>query len=323
MKNPLFVGVRIPEIGKIIPLESRIPNIAPLTLKILKSCLIYDTDERATIKQLLEDPYFHHDRWAEKFEIELKYLIDSEKEKDKELCEKTKKKKQKKIHEINKQYSKVKKDYRQPFEDMGNNNNIEKRKVSQYHLNSNAQLDDENKSFIPPIFSKNKNSKNSNGMILSNSTLSINSFNQNSSSNLMNSSQSSSVMSNMSGNMHNISNSNMNLNMNMGMSMNNPVNPMNTMNPMTMNMNMNMNMNNMANGNQNICAYINTNYTSLPPNPLLFSPQHNQLYMMKKNNHKLNGNQMLFFPKISNSNTKNKCYSGTMSNIQSYDPKIL
>lgn len=44
--------------------------------------MIYDTDSRASTSDLLNDPYFHHDKFADKYEIELRKLIDFEREKD-------------------------------------------------------------------------------------------------------------------------------------------------------------------------------------------------------------------------------------------------
>jgi len=62
-------------------------------ITIKKSCLIYDTNERATIEQLLKDPYFHHDHWATNFEVKLKQVL----EKDREQNDKIRKKKMKKV----------------------------------------------------------------------------------------------------------------------------------------------------------------------------------------------------------------------------------
>ena len=36
LKNPLFVGVRIPEIGRIISLSQRLPNISPNAMNWLQ-----------------------------------------------------------------------------------------------------------------------------------------------------------------------------------------------------------------------------------------------------------------------------------------------
>ena len=40
LKNPLFVGVRIPEIGRIISLSQRLPNISPNAMNWLQVILL-------------------------------------------------------------------------------------------------------------------------------------------------------------------------------------------------------------------------------------------------------------------------------------------
>ncbi|KAL7754453.1 hypothetical protein RI367_000434 [Sorochytrium milnesiophthora] len=80
LKNPLFVGLRLPEIGKMTPLESKVPGVSSLAFAFLKFSLIYDCDQRATAKQLLEDPYFSHDGWSTRFEAELRKTLDAERD---------------------------------------------------------------------------------------------------------------------------------------------------------------------------------------------------------------------------------------------------
>ncbi|KAJ3358472.1 Cyclin-dependent kinase-like 3 [Allomyces javanicus] len=70
LKNPLFVGLRIPDIGKLTPLEAKVTHVSPAAMAFLRSCLIYNPDERATAKQLLADPYFTADGWHARFEAE-------------------------------------------------------------------------------------------------------------------------------------------------------------------------------------------------------------------------------------------------------------
>ncbi|KAL2918578.1 hypothetical protein HK105_201979 [Polyrhizophydium stewartii] len=72
LKNPLFVGVRIPEIGKLTPLATKLPHISSLAMSWLQQTLIYDPDQRATTKQLMTHPYFQEDSFAERFEVELR-----------------------------------------------------------------------------------------------------------------------------------------------------------------------------------------------------------------------------------------------------------
>ncbi|KAI9136473.1 kinase-like domain-containing protein [Paraphysoderma sedebokerense] len=97
LKNPLFVGLRIPEIGKLTSLESKLPKISSFAMNLLKSCLIYDPEQRASVTQLLAEPYFTHDNWSERFEVELSKLAQSERAKENAVNEKLRKRKGKKV----------------------------------------------------------------------------------------------------------------------------------------------------------------------------------------------------------------------------------
>ncbi|KAJ2993686.1 Cyclin-dependent kinase-like 3 [Globomyces sp. JEL0801] len=97
LKNPLFVGVRIPEIGKITPLSSKLPNTSNLAMSWLQQTLIYDPDQRATTKELMNHAYFQDDRFADKFEPILRQTIENEKEK--EQSERLRRKRAKKFME--------------------------------------------------------------------------------------------------------------------------------------------------------------------------------------------------------------------------------
>ncbi|KAJ3246087.1 Cyclin-dependent kinase-like 3 [Chytriomyces hyalinus] len=82
LKNPLFVGVRIPEIGKLTPLEYKLPKVASDAMNWLHQSLIYDPDQRATTKQLMAHPYFQQDGFADRYESELRHVIDLERERE-------------------------------------------------------------------------------------------------------------------------------------------------------------------------------------------------------------------------------------------------
>jgi serine/threonine protein kinase len=60
-----------------------------------KCCLSYDPDDRKTTQELMEHPYFQADGWCDRFEIELKKLIESEREK--EQYDKMRRRKSKKV----------------------------------------------------------------------------------------------------------------------------------------------------------------------------------------------------------------------------------
>ncbi|OAJ42803.1 hypothetical protein BDEG_26214 [Batrachochytrium dendrobatidis JEL423] len=73
---------KIPEIGKMTPLSSKLPHISSLAMSWLQQTLIYDPDERATTKQLMAHPYFQEDNFSNRFEAEIRQVIDMEKDKD-------------------------------------------------------------------------------------------------------------------------------------------------------------------------------------------------------------------------------------------------
>jgi hypothetical protein len=56
---------------------------------------MYDPDQRATTKQLMAHPYFQGDGFTDRYEGELRHLIDMEREK--ELSDRMRKRKAKKV----------------------------------------------------------------------------------------------------------------------------------------------------------------------------------------------------------------------------------
>jgi cyclin-dependent kinase-like len=82
LHNPLFLDIRIPEIGKLLPLASKLPHVSPLAMHCIQQSLIYDPDQRATTTDLMRHAYFQHDQFAERYEVELRRIIDLEKEKE-------------------------------------------------------------------------------------------------------------------------------------------------------------------------------------------------------------------------------------------------
>ncbi|XP_071808473.1 cyclin-dependent kinase-like 4 isoform X1 [Asterias amurensis] len=78
MKNPLFVGMRLPEVRNVEPLEKRFPRLTGLSIKVMKSCLHLDPDERPTCSQLIRHEFFQKDGFHEKFPAELRIKIAKE-----------------------------------------------------------------------------------------------------------------------------------------------------------------------------------------------------------------------------------------------------
>ncbi|XP_072050562.1 cyclin-dependent kinase-like 4 [Amphiura filiformis] len=78
MKNPLFVGMRLPEAGKVEPLEKRFPQLSTLSLTVMKLALHLDPDQRPTCHQLLRNEYFKKDGFSDKFPSDLRSKIHKE-----------------------------------------------------------------------------------------------------------------------------------------------------------------------------------------------------------------------------------------------------
>lgn len=87
-KNPLFVGVRLPEIKEVEPLERRYPKLSPAVIEFAKECLKIDPDKRPSCTELLQCDLFNKDDFAERFAQELKAKI--QKERDHTLPKKSK-----------------------------------------------------------------------------------------------------------------------------------------------------------------------------------------------------------------------------------------
>ncbi|KAJ3149682.1 Cyclin-dependent kinase-like 3 [Geranomyces michiganensis] len=139
LKNPLFVGVRIPEVSKTTPLESKLPNVAADAMTWLRQCLIYDSDQRAPTRTLMSMPYFQSDGFADRFEVELRQLIEMDKER--EQNDRGRRRKQKKPHHESRNLA-SRKEARQPLEDLESN-------AKRQHADDDRQHN--NMPSIPPI----------------------------------------------------------------------------------------------------------------------------------------------------------------------------
>ncbi|NXU98466.1 CDKL2 protein, partial [Cettia cetti] len=74
-KNPLFAGVKLPEVRELESLEKRYPKIPPAALDLAKECLQIDPDKRPSCAKLLRGDFFNKDGFAERFTQELKQKI--------------------------------------------------------------------------------------------------------------------------------------------------------------------------------------------------------------------------------------------------------
>ncbi|XP_041615241.1 cyclin-dependent kinase-like 2 isoform X2 [Vulpes lagopus] len=71
-KNPVFAGVRLPEIKEIEPLERRYPKLSEVVIDLAKKCLHIDPDKRPFCAELLHHDFFHMDGFAERVDDKTK-----------------------------------------------------------------------------------------------------------------------------------------------------------------------------------------------------------------------------------------------------------
>ncbi|NWV97852.1 CDKL2 protein, partial [Machaerirhynchus nigripectus] len=74
-KNPLFAGMKLPEVKELESLEKRYPKLPADALDLAKECLQIDPDKRPSCAQLLQGDFFNKDSFAERFTQELKQKI--------------------------------------------------------------------------------------------------------------------------------------------------------------------------------------------------------------------------------------------------------
>uniref|UniRef100_A0A8D1JX65 Cyclin-dependent kinase-like 2 n=1 Tax=Sus scrofa TaxID=9823 RepID=A0A8D1JX65_PIG len=74
-KNPVFAGVRLPEIKETVPLERRYPKLSEVVIDLAKKCLHIDPDKRPFCAELLHHDFFHVDGFAERFSHELQLKV--------------------------------------------------------------------------------------------------------------------------------------------------------------------------------------------------------------------------------------------------------
>ncbi|KAM6429640.1 cyclin-dependent kinase-like 2 [Rhynochetos jubatus] len=74
-KNPLFAGMRLPEVKEAESLDKRYPKLSAAVLDLAKKCLQIDPDKRPSCAELLQCDFFNKDGFAERFSQELKVKI--------------------------------------------------------------------------------------------------------------------------------------------------------------------------------------------------------------------------------------------------------
>ncbi|XP_059174504.1 cyclin-dependent kinase-like 4 isoform X2 [Physella acuta] len=74
-RNPLFLGMRLPEVRDVIPIEKKFTHISDDALNFIKQCLQLDPDKRPTCTELLKHNLFAKDGFGTRFLVELKQKL--------------------------------------------------------------------------------------------------------------------------------------------------------------------------------------------------------------------------------------------------------
>lgn len=78
LRNPLFVGMRLPEVRETVPLEKKFSRITSNALDLMKQSLRLDPDDRPTCTQLLKHEFFQKDGFATRIQHDLKQKVNKE-----------------------------------------------------------------------------------------------------------------------------------------------------------------------------------------------------------------------------------------------------
>ncbi|TPX31432.1 hypothetical protein SmJEL517_g05237 [Synchytrium microbalum] len=133
MRNPMFVGVRVPDGGmgsNKHTLESRLAQLSPDALHWLHCCLQYDPDQRASARQLMSHSFFQGDGFADKFENELRRLFELEIEQNAADRQRRKRKTKQLYDPLAHRALESRRESRQPLEDLHNNKKQEENRAS-------------------------------------------------------------------------------------------------------------------------------------------------------------------------------------------------
>ncbi|KAH9495461.1 Cyclin-dependent kinase-like 2 [Bulinus truncatus] len=77
-RNPLFVGMRLPEVKDVTSFEKKYPRVSEEAVLVMKMCLLLDPDKRPTCSELLKHSLFVRDGFAIRFALELRQRIHQE-----------------------------------------------------------------------------------------------------------------------------------------------------------------------------------------------------------------------------------------------------
>jgi len=74
-RNPLFAGMRLPDVRDVDPLEKKFPKFSPEVIGLMKQCLKLDPNERPSSSLLLRHDFFKKDHFEEKVLPDLRARI--------------------------------------------------------------------------------------------------------------------------------------------------------------------------------------------------------------------------------------------------------
>ncbi|XP_065058145.1 cyclin-dependent kinase-like 2 [Rhopilema esculentum] len=77
-RNPLFMGMRVPEVKETEPLEKKYPRILHDAMNIIKKSLELDGNHRPSCQQMMKHDFYTRDQFAEKFLVELKNRVEKD-----------------------------------------------------------------------------------------------------------------------------------------------------------------------------------------------------------------------------------------------------
>ncbi|KAI8796409.1 cyclin-dependent kinase 2 isoform X1 [Biomphalaria glabrata] len=77
-RNPLFVGMRLPEVKEVAPFGKKYPRVSEEAVDVMKLCLQLDPDQRPTCTDLLKHNLFTKDGFGPRFVLELRQKIAQE-----------------------------------------------------------------------------------------------------------------------------------------------------------------------------------------------------------------------------------------------------
>lgn len=118
LKNPIFVGMKLPEVHHVEPLQRRLPQLSSFSISLVQDCLMLDAESRPTCTQLLSHAYFSHDNFGHRFILELRTKMNKEFGSNTLLPRKSKestreRRREEARHGNGKSYAKVSKSYTQ------------------------------------------------------------------------------------------------------------------------------------------------------------------------------------------------------------------